>query len=430
MMRIFKVMFKRNMDKLSALPDELLWVIISLLPLKEAVRTSILSTRWKNLFTSISCLNFDDDGFRRGFMNSVDRVLFARKGVDATKFRLKCRNPLDGSRAEGWIQYALWHNVRELELDLSVPMEISFKMPSGLFTCRTLVTLKLVVADNFDFKIPRKVRLPCLKILHLESIEFSDDDSVERLFSSCQVLDELTVHRCSFENLTEINVFNPSLKRLTISHHPGVYEFENRIVINAPNLVYFKYFHFIAKDHFFMDLDSLVEAYIDFGPVFNSVFYEFGTTDLIRGISRLQSLHFSGPFSEALLLGDDQIPALPNMTYLKIGRCYPHGWERLLNFAPFLETLVFEKLPCFQENIMKPPKQVPSCLESQIKVIKFQSFKGKKSELQMVGYFLKHAQALEDLIIHITARQNRKLTITEELLKFPRISHVCQVLIV
>ncbi|GMI63720.1 hypothetical protein like AT3G59200 [Hibiscus trionum] len=427
---MFKGKIKRNRDKLSTLPDELLCVIISLLPLKEAVRTLILSTRWKDLFTSISCLNFDDNGFHDGFMNVVDRVLFARKGVDVTKFRLKCRKALDRSRAEGWIQYALWHNVRELELDLIVPMEtrIPFKTPPGLFTCRTLVTLKLVMANIIELKIP--VHLPCLKILHLELIKFSGDDSVEKLFSSCQVLDELTVHRCSFEKVTEFNVINPSLKRLTISHHPGVYEFENRIVINVPNLVYFKYFHFIAKEHILLDLNSLVEAHIDFGPVFNSLFYDFGTTNLIRGISSLQSLHFSGPFSEALLLGDDQIPDLPNMTYLKIGRCYPQGWERLLSSTPFLETLVFEELPCFQEKIMKPPEQVPSCLISQIKSIKFQSFKGKKSELQMVEYFLKQAQTLENLIIHITARQNRKLRITEELLKIPRISHVCRVVIV
>ncbi|EOY12493.1 Uncharacterized protein TCM_030982, partial [Theobroma cacao] len=48
-------------DRISDLSDELLCRIISSLPLRETVRTSILSRRWKNLFTLISRLNIDDN---------------------------------------------------------------------------------------------------------------------------------------------------------------------------------------------------------------------------------------------------------------------------------------------------------------------------------------------------------------------------------
>ena len=89
-----------------------------------------------------------------------------------------------------------------------------------------------------------------------------------------------------------------------------------------------------------------------------------------------------------------------------------------------------QELPSFQENIMNPPKEVPSCLISQIKAIKFLVFRGMKSEMQMVGYFLKHAQVLENLIIHMIAGKNQRVKITEELLKFPRVSKKCQVVIV
>ncbi|XVF77566.1 hypothetical protein PTKIN_Ptkin14bG0055300 [Pterospermum kingtungense] len=422
-------------DRLSDLPDEILCHIISLLPIKETVRTSVLSTRWLNLFTLISTLNLDEDKNRPrmaplyGFMSIVDRVLLTRQGIDVDKFRVKCGRAVDPWRAQGWIQYALGHNVRNLELELGVSME-HFILPTGLLTRKTLVTLKLQMEDNYVLQIPSKVSLPCLKKLHLKSIEFSDDDSVERLFSSCSTLEELVVQSCNFENITEISVVNSTLKRLTISHHPKVYEYENLLLINAPSLLYFKYFHFIAKDHILIGLHSLVEACIDFGPVLNSAFYDSGKTDLIRGISHVQSLHLSGPFSEALLFGNGPIPTLENMTYLKIGRCYPEGWERVLNFAPQLDTLVFEELPCFQENIMNPPKEVPLCLTSQMKAIKFQLFRGKKSEMQMVEYFLKHAEVLENLTIHIIVRKKPRLRTFEQLLKFPRGSKKCQVLIV
>ena len=224
----------------------------------------------------------------------MDRVLFAPKGSDVDKFPLKCGQVVDPGRAEGWI----WHNVRELELDF---VEHDFGTPIGLFTCKTLVTLKLQMEESFVEKIPFKVSLPRLKILYLELIEFSDDDSVKRLFSSCTALEELVVQNCNFEYMN-ISFSNSTLKILTISYYPGVYEHVNVVLINAPSLVYFKYFHFISKYHLFIDIHSLVEAYIDFGPVLNSMFYDSGTTDLIRGISHVQTLHLSGPFSEVCFL--------------------------------------------------------------------------------------------------------------------------------
>ncbi|XVE50581.1 hypothetical protein DITRI_Ditri01bG0174400 [Diplodiscus trichospermus] len=244
-------------------------------------------------------------------------------------------------------------------------MELFLLMPAGLFTCMTLVTLKLQMENSFVLKILRNVSLPSLKNhLYLELIEFSDDDSIERLFSSCSVLEEL-----------------------------------------------------------------VLQTYVDFGPVLNSVFHDSGATDMIKGICHVQSLHLSGPFSDALFC-HGPISVLGNMTDLKISRCNPEGWERVLNFAPCLETLVFEELPCFRGNTTNPPKEVPPCLMSQIKVIKFLLFRGMKSEMRMVEYFLKHAQVLESLVIHMIVRMNQRLKITRELLKFPGVSMKCQVVIV
>ncbi|KAE9455500.1 hypothetical protein C3L33_12598, partial [Rhododendron williamsianum] len=49
--------------------------------------------------------------------------------------------------------------------------------------------------------------------------------------------------------------------------------------------------------------------------------------------------------------------------------------------------------------LCRPPENVPSCLRSNLKVIKFVNFQGDDGELKMVEYFLKNAEVLEKLII-------------------------------
>ena len=54
-----------DLDRLSDLPDDVICHIISLLPIKETVPTSILATRWRDLFSLISTLNIDDNNETR-----------------------------------------------------------------------------------------------------------------------------------------------------------------------------------------------------------------------------------------------------------------------------------------------------------------------------------------------------------------------------
>ncbi|MBA0855519.1 hypothetical protein Goshw_014978, partial [Gossypium schwendimanii] len=46
-------------DRISSFPDHILFHILSFLPIKDAVRTSIISTKWRYLFASISTIKFD-----------------------------------------------------------------------------------------------------------------------------------------------------------------------------------------------------------------------------------------------------------------------------------------------------------------------------------------------------------------------------------
>ena len=51
-------------DRLSNLPDAILTHILSFLKTKDAVRTSILSTRWKSVWASVPTLNLSKSDFQ------------------------------------------------------------------------------------------------------------------------------------------------------------------------------------------------------------------------------------------------------------------------------------------------------------------------------------------------------------------------------
>ncbi|KAL5731113.1 hypothetical protein ACHQM5_003872 [Ranunculus cassubicifolius] len=66
-------------DRVSNLPEDVLHCILSFLPTKYAVSTSVLSTRWKYLWTSIHNLEFCDElpkfsKLSKLFPDFVDRV--------------------------------------------------------------------------------------------------------------------------------------------------------------------------------------------------------------------------------------------------------------------------------------------------------------------------------------------------------------------
>ncbi|OMO74046.1 hypothetical protein COLO4_26739 [Corchorus olitorius] len=371
-----------RIDRLSGLPDSILCHILSFLPTKYAVRSSVLSTRWRYLSTLVHNLDFQGKN-SHAFINFVDRVLFLHDAaVSIQKFHLNIypdqRNLYENVCARricGWITYALNRLVQQLDINMWLLGPIH--NPATLFTSKTLVKLKLVV-DFLVLTIPTKVWFPSLKIIFLEQVQFLDNDSVRRLISGCPVLEELVIYS-DWNNVQELYISNSSLKTMTIGTNGNGFDgFDSEfvvsiVVVDAPSLVYFKLSGIPVKSFSFLNPMSLVKAnysyiYNDLG---NRLVDKDIATNLLRVISNVQSLYFTDDILKVFSLCDKPLLVFHNLVHLEIGFNpgfyeFDGGLAELLESAPNLRTLIFRN--DFSRVIWRPPTEVPCCLLFHLKV--------------------------------------------------------------
>ncbi|GMJ05188.1 hypothetical protein like AT1G78750 [Hibiscus trionum] len=426
-------------DRISNLPDSVLSRILSSLPTRDAVSTSILSTRWQHLFASIFNLDVDFYISRcyphivKSFANFMDKMLFFHSEGRIEQFRLLYMDipGIDATHVCGWISAALGRGVKEMGLvfhplnDNSIPM-----LPTALlFTSNTLVRLKLEIP--FVMAVPVHVCLPSLKTLELESIVFEDDDSVERLFSSCPILEDLSISDCDLRNITCIKISNPSLMSLTLlalgEYDSCSYSLTFSIVIDLPNLVYFKYEGYVAKSYSVVNMPC-VRADIDISRGHDYTRERDALGELFQGIGNVKSLHLT-IYPEALpALSHKRFVAFLNLLELNIF-WWITEWKGMelvefLEFSPNLQTLILANEVSF------PMEKVPSCLVYQLKEFKLRGYRNHSSLFEVVTYILKNATVLEKLTMCQCEEvsDKEKFKIAKQLLSIPRNSNKCQVI--
>ncbi|KAB2039458.1 hypothetical protein ES319_D02G011100v1 [Gossypium barbadense] len=423
-------------DRISSFPDHILCHILSFLPIEEAVRTSIISTKWRYLFASISTIKFDGyliSGLTErnldSFKNFVDRLLKFPDQVSLDCFRLNdiiSWNDEDHNfDVSDWICAALCRGVKEIDLDLENLGDI---LPALLFTCHSLVTLKLVAVDS-EIKVPSDVCLGNLKTLQLINSEFVGD-SIHRLISNCHVLEDLAFINCDFEYLREeVNIQSPSLKRLVLVF--DLVEFENIdyvVVINAPNLVYFQYTDTVVKGYTLTNMKCLEKAHINIWES-DSIDCETSATHLIQGLRNVRSLSLTP--DEAIFL-TNRLPIFHNLIEFEYDS---HGFDGIetwlvefLHCAPNLETLTLNFPDVAGTRRKALPIEVPSCLSFHLKEIEISCF--ETHIIEMVSYFLDNAMVLENLIIRMKGMTvTQKTKVINQLLQLLKSSKKCLIVI-
>ncbi|KAJ7981722.1 putative F-box/RNI/FBD-like domains-containing protein [Quillaja saponaria] len=420
-------------DRLSDLPDSVLCHILSFLPTRLSVATSILSTRWRLLWTLVPNLELDQDLDKSSsFVDVVSRVLILHKAQSIRRCRLICSEYYcKPTHVNTWVSAAVGLNVEELDISYrrSLLVDAGFiGFPSSLFTCKTLVVLKL--DSSMPFRVPLCVQLPLLNILHLIRVEFVYDNSLQRFLSGCPALEDLDVDRNVDVNYTcKINV--PTLKRLKI-RISSVFT-KVKIEINTPSLEYLNLSACDCQEFILERLPNLVEANVH---VYSGAGYTDEIINLFKGLNNVKFLELSEHITRYLSF---DLPQFHNLVSLKIsvGSCDEQFLPNLLENCCKLEDLVIEKSG--SQSCWAAPKHVPICLSMNFTSFYFGEYQGLKDELELAGYILKHAIHLKTMTIRCAKVWDsddddyvdkfgfgEKFCLLKKLSMFPRGSKSCQ----
>ncbi|XP_056850993.1 putative F-box/FBD/LRR-repeat protein At5g44950 [Raphanus sativus] len=336
-------------DRISALPDHLITEILLWLLTGDSVKTSLLSTRWRNLWLDVPGLDFKLP-FTNTKASFIERFLEFNRDARLRKFKLtyhRCKpNKGHPFGIREWIATAISRGAQHLEVveifDTSLKNKLEF-MPLDIYKSKTLVSLNLVRVGMSDPDFV--VFLPCLKNMYLEQIMCSGKDPsfMEKLISGCPVLEGLTVSRSFDDNVLVLRVRSKSLKRFSVwSDWIGTNGREFALEIDAPGLKYMDLGDHLSqrivvknlRSLFMIDIDSIFNA----GSDTNLKMKKDAIGDFLNGISRVRHMIISQYTMEVFNRYLGSIPTFNNLYRLEAS-CNTSCNTHLLQVLPdFLES--------------------------------------------------------------------------------------------
>jgi hypothetical protein len=229
-----------ELDRISCLPDHIIIdQILSRLPIKEAGRTSVLSSEWRKKWSTQSNLVFDrqcvsdassedPSVIKIKFLRIIDDVLLLHSGpINKVKISDSGYDLIDMNSVadiDRWILHLTRRSIQKLVLDFW--LEQRYKIPWCLFSCQSLHRLELhycCLKPPTTFEGFRNLRS-----LHLQEFTMTRDD-FEKLISGSPLLEKLNM--AYFDGFTQININAPNIKSVQI-----IGKFEGINFDNTPQL--------------------------------------------------------------------------------------------------------------------------------------------------------------------------------------------------
>ncbi|XP_013595128.1 PREDICTED: F-box/FBD/LRR-repeat protein At4g26340-like [Brassica oleracea var. oleracea] len=380
------------MDIISHLPDDLLLRILSFNTTKDAIPTSLLSKRWRSLWTLAPGLGFKD------------------------------RNHNDIAQ---WIHLAVIRHLRELRIETRPSKQVSIALPSTLYTSETLQRLTLINCLLLD--VPAHVLIPSLKTLSLKFVTCSvtDKTSLQRLLSGCPNLEELSVE----QDLIDFNIVVPSLQRLHMSQQ----SFESRrlYVLDAPSLKYLKITDTVSWNlRQIENMPELVRAHVNI----------WGGDSTQRFLKALTSVrHLTLSMTTPKFVNPSGV-IFNQLVHLVLCTFSGHCWDLvicMLQDSPKLRflKLIDDELGIYLSGIdiptgWKQPSSVPECLLHSLEAFEWFGYRGRQGEKEMATYVLKNATCLKTATFSpLSTDLGEKYQMLKELASVATASASCQLLL-
>ncbi|KAL7133677.1 hypothetical protein ABFS83_12G157700 [Erythranthe nasuta] len=347
-------------DRISELPDDILVVILSLLSVKEAARTSILCSRWINLWKHTPSLDFDaeeamcklarerklekEEGLK--YIEWVNSVLQSHKAVTLKEFRI-CFDLSEPSQiaVTTWLEYALARRVQRLEFDLSAAnssryfrADLNYVFPQELLMESNGVgSTSQPPSDTCFFNHHPRTRFDFkhLKALSLKFVTVTRE-AIEFFLNNCPLLEKLVVHKIT--KITNLEICGSSL---VLKHLELWYCFDlDSVKVSAPNLTS-------------LTVNLFNELILENVPMLNELtvacgYCEFSVEKLLLSsyISQLESLNlFLNNLEGSTVLCN--FPEMPRLKKLVIDY-WTHGEESLIAL-----TSLIRASPYLQEFVLK-----------------------------------------------------------------------------
>ncbi|KAL5707735.1 hypothetical protein ACHQM5_018599 [Ranunculus cassubicifolius] len=417
-------------DRICELPDDVLALTLSFLPIREASKTSLLSCRWRDLwkdsmkFTSSLTLDefsmtgntytngeFGLEGSRLEteqykFVGWADLMLQLGYAPVIDLFRLRFPMTKDfAHHIDKWIKVAVTKRAQRYHIDLSgfnttrymfdFPLENLYTFPDWLFTQESgpsVVSLHLKSCAlrclGFNF-------FSSLADLQLHSV-LLDQGIIEKFLLECPNIEKLVLLNCW--KLHNLSISGPSLKlkQLKIVRCQTLCSIE----IKARNLTKFEYSGRQVQISF-VDARVLSDFVIcAFTRQDEDFPINYALTKLSSDLPQLEMLYL-----EAAPLRENKIPRrLPMFEKLKKLGVQITGSEieslwgfiHLLHASPCLHMLELHFTPSPEYIKQKRPLDVAHL---HLKEIVVSGFQGDSHEIELMRYLLSNCVALKKVIL-------------------------------
>ncbi|XP_004972001.1 F-box/LRR-repeat protein At3g26922 [Setaria italica] len=221
-------------DRISALPEDLLYDVVSRLPIRDAVHTTTLSNRWRDIWSSAPLVLFDQDididpGPKR--VSVVDSVLVSHRGPFRSVDLFSCDSKDHEPELARWTRILAERGVQDLVF-IRPRVTVDMALPAAILRCDKLCRLHLGFWEfpdttNLSNGVPN---FPKLRELKVFGILMADGD-LDRMLSSSPALEKLALDM-SHRPPKHVRLLGQNLKCvISYDSHVGV-----RIVQGAPAL--------------------------------------------------------------------------------------------------------------------------------------------------------------------------------------------------